>query len=82
MAITHLDFYSPIPYDMAIAVPQVVIDTNMPNDPNDEMVLELAVAARCDYIVTFNLRDFGGAETFGLQVVRPSQCLRFIGDVL
>ena len=52
------------------------------NDPNDEMVLELAVAARCDYIVTFNQRDFLGAETFGLQVVRPSQFLRFIGDVL
>lgn len=46
------------------------------------MMLERAVAARCDFIVTFNQRDFGGAETFGLQVIRPSQFLRFIGDVL
>ncbi len=65
-----------------MAVPQIVIDTTVLNDPNDEMVLELAVAARCDYIVTFNHRDFLGAETFGLQVIRPSQFLRFIGDVL
>ena len=60
MAITHLDFYSPIPYDMVMAVPQVVIYTNVLNDPNDEMVLELAMAARCHYIVAFYQRDFGG----------------------
>jgi putative PIN family toxin of toxin-antitoxin system len=50
------------------------------NDPNDEMVLELAVVANCDYIVTFNERDFRGAESFGLQVIRPIQFLRLIGE--
>ncbi|MEO6727065.1 MAG: putative toxin-antitoxin system toxin component, PIN family [Blastocatellia bacterium] len=32
------------------------------NDPKDEMVLELAVAAGCDTIVTYNKRDFRGVE--------------------
>jgi hypothetical protein len=36
------------------------------------MVLELAVTAECDYIITYNKRDFGGAERFDIQVVTPS----------
>ncbi len=27
-------------------------------DPKDDMVLELAVAAQCEYIITYNLKDF------------------------
>lgn len=50
-------------------------------DPKDEMVLELAVGARCDYIVTFNVRDFAGVEQFEFRVVRPIEFLRIIGEV-
>ena len=42
------------------------------------MVLELAVAAGVDYVVTFNTRDFAGAERFGLRVVRPGELLRLL----
>jgi hypothetical protein len=35
--------------------------------PQDDMVLALAVTARCDYIATFNQRDFQGVEKFALQ---------------
>ena len=35
-------------------------------DPDDDFILELAVAAQCPYIVTFNLRDFRGSEQFGV----------------
>lgn len=48
-------------------------------DPKDDMVLELAVAARCDAIVTFNARDFRGAEQFGIQIVSPGDFLKSIG---
>src|SRR5208283_2050880 len=34
-------------------------------DPKDEMVLELAVESRADFIVTFNARDFSAAPRFG-----------------
>ncbi len=50
-------------------------------DPDDEFVLELAVAARCDYIVTFNSRDFVGAERFGIRVVTPSEFLKLSGEI-
>jgi putative PIN family toxin of toxin-antitoxin system len=50
-------------------------------DPKDDMVLELAVAASCDFIVTFNQRDFQGAEKFGLQVIAPKEFLEIIGEL-
>jgi putative PIN family toxin of toxin-antitoxin system len=48
-------------------------------DPEDEMLVELAVKARCDSLITFNLRDFKGIEQFGLAVVRPNEFLKTIG---
>lgn len=48
-------------------------------DPDDEMVLELAVRANCDVIVTFNKSDFHGVEEFALQVLTPGEFLRQIG---
>lgn len=50
-------------------------------DPKDDMVLELAVEAGCEYIVTFNRKDFVGAEQFGLQVIAPKDLLRMIGEL-
>lgn len=50
-------------------------------DANDEMILELAVSAQCDYIVTHNLADFKGAEKFGVKVVTPRQFLAIIDEV-
>jgi predicted nucleic acid-binding protein len=50
-------------------------------DPQDDMVLELAVRAGCDYIVTFNKRHFRGCERFGIQVVNPGEFLRSLGVV-
>ena len=49
-------------------------------DVADDFVLELAVAAECDYIVTFNQRDFLGVEKFGVQVLSPKEFLLAIGE--
>lgn len=40
-------------------------------DPDDEMVLEAAVHGRVDRLLTFNSRDFVGAERLGATVERP-----------
>ncbi len=52
-----------------------------PRDAGDELVLELAVAARCSYIVTYNRKDFAGAEKFGLRIVTPKEFLQEIGEL-
>jgi putative PIN family toxin of toxin-antitoxin system len=48
-------------------------------DPDDEFVLELAVASQAEFIITYNLRDFRGAEAYGIRVVTPGEFLRTIG---
>jgi putative PIN family toxin of toxin-antitoxin system len=48
-------------------------------DPKDDMILELAVKAGCDFIITYNVRDFAGVEQFGIQVVEPGAFLQRIG---
>ena len=50
-------------------------------DPKDDMVLELAVAAQADAVVTFNLRDFEHAALFGIPALRPRSFLEFIGEL-
>ena len=50
-------------------------------DPKDDFVLELAVESGCDYIVTFNTRDFAGAEKFGVLAIRPQEFLRELGEI-
>jgi putative PIN family toxin of toxin-antitoxin system len=49
------------------------------SDPDDDMVLELAVTAQCDFIVTHNRRHFHGAERFGITVATPKEFLQQIG---
>ena len=50
-------------------------------DAGDELVLELAVTANCSHIITYNQKDFVGAEEFGLEVVTPKEFLREIGEI-
>jgi putative PIN family toxin of toxin-antitoxin system len=45
-------------------------------DPNDELVLEAAVNASADFLVTHNLRDFAACSRFSVQIVTPGQFLK------
>lgn len=49
------------------------------SDPNDDMVLEAAVASGSTVIVTFNKSDFRGSERFGLRLLTPAEILDEIG---
>lgn len=48
-------------------------------DKKDDLILEVAVAAGCGWIITYNQRDFAGAEKFGIRVVEPKGFLQEIG---
>jgi putative PIN family toxin of toxin-antitoxin system len=50
------------------------------SDPRDEFVLELAVAARCDAIVTHNVRDFSATRSFRPAVITPGAFIRRIEE--
>ena len=47
-------------------------------DPDDDFILELAVAADCRYIVTHNIRDFRGSEKWGIVAITPSDFLKLV----
>ena len=40
-------------------------------DADDDMIVELAFAANCRYVVTHNIRDFRGCENLGIEAVTP-----------
>lgn len=48
----------------------------MLRDVDDEMVLEAAMNGRADILLTFNLRDFVGAERLSLRIERPGPAWR------
>jgi hypothetical protein len=44
------------------------------------MIFELVFVARCEYIITFNIRDFAGVDQFGVKAITPGDFLREIGE--
>ena len=48
-------------------------------DPKDDMVLELAVAAGCQTVVSYDAHDFRGSERFGVQVASARKLLVRLG---
>lgn len=50
-------------------------------DPNDDFVLELAIASGSSYIVTFNSKDFTNIELFGIETITPSDFLKVVTTI-
>lgn len=50
------------------------------SDPDDDMVLELAVAANASHIVTHNVRDFRGCDRFGVTAITPADFMELLGE--
>jgi putative PIN family toxin of toxin-antitoxin system len=46
------------------------------SDPNDEMILELAVTSQSKFIITYNKSDFREAGEFGISVLNPVEFLK------
>ena len=83
IALTEGDIEDIIDYICSVASQRKVFYLWRPflKDPRDDMVLELAVVANCDFIVTYNAKDFEGAEHFGVQTVTPKEFLEEIGEL-
>ena len=89
-ALEHIDMlpFTPeeinrlIDYLCRIAVRQKIYFLWRPfmRDPQDDMLLELAVAGGCRYIVTFNKRHMAGIDAFGLMAVTPAEFLHITGE--
>lgn len=51
-------------------------------DVDDDMVLELAFAAACPYIITHNVADFRGSQQLGVTALSPREFLKLIRKTL
>jgi len=49
-------------------------------DPDDDMVLECAVASSAEIIVTHNLKDFTRAESLGVRAMTPGTFLQSLKE--
>ena len=47
-------------------------------DPDDDMIVECAVASGCEYIVTHNVKDFRRVEELKVQAITPAQLLNLL----
>ncbi|MDO4681413.1 MAG: putative toxin-antitoxin system toxin component, PIN family [Lautropia sp.] len=47
-------------------------------DPDDDMVLECAVASSSPYIVTHNVRDFQRSKALGVTALSPAEFLKML----
>jgi predicted nucleic acid-binding protein len=56
--------------DAMVVVPET-LRISMPNHPKDRHVLAAAVVSGTRYLVTFNIKDFVGSESVGVQTLHP-----------
>lgn len=47
-------------------------------DPDDDLVLELAVAASSPFVITHNTGDFCGSNSMGVRAITPATALNLI----
>jgi putative PIN family toxin of toxin-antitoxin system len=82
-ALTASDIDDILDYVCAVASRKKIFYLWRPflKDPKDDMVLELAVTASCNFIITYNTKDFQGVERFGVSVMTPLKFLKEIGDL-
>ncbi len=75
------DVSAVVDYICSVAVHQRIFFLWRPvlRDPNDDLVLEIAVAANCETIITHNVRDFDRARNAGVRALGPGAFLTEIG---
>lgn len=81
LPISNSDVDDVLDYICRVGVAHEIYYTWRPflSDPDDDMVLEVAVASGSAAIVTFNKHDFRGCERFGLRLLTPAELLKEIG---
>jgi putative PIN family toxin of toxin-antitoxin system len=77
LALSFEDIDDVLDYLCSVATNRVIHYLWRPilRDPKDDLVLELAVESGADFIVTHNVRDFSGAERFGVRIATPKKFL-------
>jgi hypothetical protein len=76
---TEVDEFLDYLFAASNLIPSVLRRRPSLRDPDDEHILELAVQCGA-MIITHNIRDFVGAERFGVAVRTPGEFLKLLGE--
>ena len=50
-------------------------------DPDDDLVIEAAIASHSDFVITFNKRDFPESRRFGIECLYPKEFLILLKEL-
>ncbi len=51
------------------------------NDADDDFLVDLAINAQADYIISYNKKDIQPVQKFGIEVVSPKEFLQITGKI-
>jgi putative PIN family toxin of toxin-antitoxin system len=76
------EIYDVLEFLCSVSMPHFLYFSWRPclNDPDDEMLLELAIAANARYIVTYNVRHFKSIRGFNVRAIKPSDFLKLLEE--
>ncbi len=83
LSLNHQDIDNILDYICKIADKREIFYLWRPHlkDPKDDLILELAVEAESDFIVTYNKKNFVNIDKFGLEALTPKEFLKKIGEL-
>ncbi len=50
-------------------------------DPDDDLFVDLAIAANVDYLIIYNISNFQNVKKLGIKIVTPKEFLKEIGEL-
>ena len=58
----------------------IIRESRLP-DPDDDFLLDLAVCAKADYIITYNKKDFPASKLEGITTIAPGEFLGILKNL-
>jgi putative PIN family toxin of toxin-antitoxin system len=82
LGLSHEEIDDVLEFLCSVSIPHFLYFSWRPclNDPGDEMLLELAIAANARYIITYNIRHFKGIRGFDVRAIKPSDFLKLLEE--
>lgn len=50
-------------------------------DPNDDFIMDLALKAQCDFIISYNEKHLKNIRKLGINILNPKQFLNLLGEI-
>jgi putative PIN family toxin of toxin-antitoxin system len=82
LGLTGTDIDDFLDFLCSVSIPHFLYFSWRPclNDPDDEMLLELAITSDARYIVTYNIKHFKTIRGFNVKAIKPFDFLKLLEE--